>query len=394
MSSLFQAESLLQSAVKLAGSEDFGPPSFREPLEVLLKSWDEEAALHPARAWRTCGSVVDLLATRARLAARLRERPEIASRPVRAPLILTGLPRTGTTLLHNLLASLPGFRAFRLWEMRAPVAPRGAGPDWAERQIAQTAEDLRAMYQRVPGFDRIHPMEAEAPDECNWLFRHTFTTLVFAFMYRVPGYMRWMVSGAGAAAVRAAYADYQRQIQVLLEDREAEEARQLVLKDPCHLWHLDALLEVFPDAAVVQLHRDPAEAIPSFCSLCHALHTMDSGHSDPAATGAYCLEMADRGIAAMMKVRAAAPAGRFVDVRYRDLLRDPLGSIEQICEAVGRPLDEQGSLAVSTWLAEHPHQPGRHRYRPEDFGHQAGALRERYAAYVERFDIPVRTSAV
>src|SRR5262249_10307146 len=130
VSSLFQADSLLQSAAALAESDDFGEPYFREPLEVLLRSWDEEAALQPAGAWRTGGTEVDLLATRARLAARLKEEPEIAGRPVRAPLFIAGLPRTGTTLLHNLLASLPGFRAFRQWELRAPVAPRGAGPEW------------------------------------------------------------------------------------------------------------------------------------------------------------------------------------------------------------------------------------------------------------------------
>lgn len=383
MSSLFQAESLLHSAAGLAGGQDFGEPFFREALEVLLRAWEEEAALHPARAWRTCGSVVELLATRARLATRLRERPEIAARPVRAPLIVTGLPRTGTTMLHNVLALLPGFRAFRLWELRSPVRPDGAEPGWVDRQIAQCAEDLRNLYQRVPGFDRIHRVEANTPDECNWLFRHSFSSLVFAFMWRVPSYMRWVT----ASPRHAAYADYRRQLQVLCDGEP--DTPQLVLKDPCHLWHLDALLDTFPDAVVVQLHRDPVEAVSSLCSLCHALHTMDSGHSDPAATGAYCVEMVDRGLPAMLRVRAERPAARFVDVSYRALLRDPLGQIERICEAVGRPLDEPAALAVSQWLAKNPHRPGGHRYRPEDFGLEAGALRERYKSYIDRYDVAV-----
>ena len=382
MSSLFQAESLLKSAAGLARGEDFGAPFFREGLEVLLRAWEEEASLHPARAWRSCGSVVDLLVTRAQLAASLRERPEIASRPVPAPLIITGLPRTGTTMLHNVLALLPGFQAFSPWQMRFPVRPSGAGAEWAAQQIARTAEDIRALYHRVPGFERIHKVEAEAPDECNWLFRHSFTTLVFAFMYRVPSYMRW-VTGSPR---HAAYADYRQQLQVLLEQGAD---RQLVLKDPCHLWHLDALLDTFPDAVVIQLHRDPAEAVSSLCSLCHALQTMDSGHSDPAATGAYCVEMVDRGLPAMLRVRAEQPQARFVDVQYRSLIRDPLAEIERICEAVGRPLDERGALAVSGWLASNPHRPGGHRYRPEDFGLEAGALRERYSEYIQRFNVQV-----
>ena len=385
VSSLFQADWLFERAAAIAGSDDFGEPYFRDALEVLLRSWDEEAALHPARAWRTCGAVVDLLATRARLTARWKAQPELANRQVAAPIFIVGLPRTGTTLLHNLLASLPGCRAFRLWELRAPVAPQGAGAEWAEQQIAQTAEDLRGLYARVPGFDRIHLMEAEAPDECSWLFRHTFTTLVFAFMSRVPSYARWMVE----RAPRAAYADYRRQLQILGE--RAGNAR-LVMKDPCHLWHLEVVLETFPDAVVVQAHRDLAEVVPSFASLCHALHTMDSGHSDPVATGAYCVELADRGLAAMMDVRDRAPHARFVDVRYQDLVADPLGILERIGGAIGRPLDEQGALSAAAWLASHPGR-GRHLYQPEDFGLEAGALRARHAAYARRFDLaepPVR----
>jgi hypothetical protein len=380
MSSLFQAESLLRSAADLARTEDFGDPFFREGLGVLLRAWEEEASLHPARAWRSCGAVVDLLVTRAQLATRLRQRPEITQRPASSPLIITGLPRTGTTMLHNVLALLPGFRAFSPWEMRAPVTPEGAGPEWTAKQISRTAEDIRGLYQRVPGFDRIHKVDAETPDECNWLFRNNFTTLVWAFMYRVPSYMRWITS----APRHAAYADYRRQLQVL-RDRSPE--GQLVLKDPMHLWHLDALLDTFPDAVVIQLHRDPAEAVSSLCSLCHSLQTMDSGHSDPALTGAYCVDMVDRGLPAMLRLRAERPQARFVDVEYRRLIRDPLAEIERISEAAGRPLDERGALAVSHWLEKNPHRPGGHRYRPEDFGLKAGALRERYADYIRRFDV-------
>ena len=382
MSSLFHAESLLRSARDLVHGDDFGDPFFREGLEVLLRSWEEEASLHPARAWRSCGAVVDWLVGRAQITARLKQRPEIAQRPIASPLFITGLPRTGTTMLHNVLARIPGFKAFTPWEMRNPVTPEDAGPDWTVKQIARTAEDLRALYMRVPGFDRIHKIEAEAPDECNWLLRNSFTTLAYGFMYRVPGYMRW-VTGAPR---HAAYADYRRQLQVL---RDRSPDGQLVLKDPMHLWHLDALLDTFPDAVVIQLHRDPAEAVSSLCSLCHALHTMDSGHSDPAATGAYCVEMVDRGLPAMLKLRAERTQARFIDVEYRNLIRDPLGEIERICESVGRPIEERGALAVSHWLEKNPHRPGGHRYRPEDFGLKAGALRERYAEYIRRFNVQV-----
>jgi hypothetical protein len=393
VSSLFQADSLLQSAASLAGSDDFGAPFFREGFEVLVQAWDEEAAMHPARAWRTCGAAVDLLVTRAKLAARLAARPQIAKAPVKSPLFITGLPRTGTTMLHNVLARLPGFRGFNAWELRAPVMPEGAGAEWSARQEAKVAEEIRALYLRLPGFERIHKVEAAAPDECSWLFRHSFTTLVFAFMWRMPSYLRWELS----APRHEAYADYRQQLQILgdparllPEQREGAAQQQLVLKDPCHLWHLDELLDTFPDAVVVQLHRDPAEAVSSLASLCHALQSMDSGHTDPAATGSYCLELADRGLSQMIKVRAARPKARFVDVQYQELLRDPIGEVERICEAVQRPLDERGAQAVSSWLGSHPHRPGAHRYRPEDFGLSGPALRERYGEYVKRFGVQLR----
>ncbi|MGH9436835.1 MAG: sulfotransferase family protein [Terriglobia bacterium] len=376
---------MLQSAATLGGSDDFGEPFFREGFDVLLRSLEEEAALHPPGAWRVCGFLIDLLVVRGRLTERLNARPQLAELPLSSPVFITGLPRTGTSFLHNLLGRIQGFRAFKAWELRAPVMPEGAGSEWVRHQIDQTAKELHGLYQYVPSLERIHKLEAEAPDECNWLFRNGFTTLAFSFLWHIPGYMRWETS----APRHSAYADYRRQLQILSDpDRvPSREPARLVLKDPCHLWHLDALLDTFEDAVIVQIHRDPAETVPSLASLCQALQSLDSNRLDTDGIGAYCVEMVDRGLEAMTRVRRERPDARIFDVHYRELIADPLGTLEHICKYVEQPLDEYRREAVSEWLEKHSSQPGDHRYRPEDFGLDAGALRKRYAEYIDHFNV-------
>lgn len=365
---LFSRHSLVEAAIDAAGTDDLDLEPFGEPLEVLLASLGEEAGLYPARVWRTLDNLTEELALRAARKRLLAAHPEIGAAPIAAPVFIVGLPRTGTTLLHNLLARTPGFRAWKLWELRAPVATDDRGE--AER-IADTQRIIDALYSRVPAFRAIHPLHAEWPDECSWLLRHAFSSLVWSFQYHVPGYRAWMCTHDQ----RAAYADYKSWLQIL---RARDPAGRLVLKDPCHLWHLDALLRTFPDATIVHLHRDPAEAIPSLASLCHTLHAMDSSQSSPMRTGAEVLALAEAAADAVQAARAAHPGARFVDLPYRTLVADPMATLRDLVATLGEPTDDVGAPAA--WLgANRQHSAGRHPYSAEMFGLRAEALRERFA---------------
>ena len=185
--------------------------------------------------------------------------------------------RTGTTLLHNLFASNPANRAIRLWEMQDPFAT-------SDEDIAKAIEEMRglveAAYHLAPRLKDIHPLQAEWPDECSWLFRNSFASMIHGFSYFIPGYVAWML----ARDMGEDYRYYRKQLQAILSLRSGN---PLVLKDPCHTWHIPELLATFSGARIIQLHRNPREVVPSFISLCQ---TLQEGESTlrPRPEGALC----------------------------------------------------------------------------------------------------------
>ncbi len=369
---IFDSASILQAAAESEQNEGFWGDSFREGFEKLVPAISEEAQLYPARAFRIVRFLMEILGTRSHIQQTLEANPSAADIPIQRPVFITGLPRTGTTLLHNLMAGLPSFRAFTPWEMRYIVPPPGAGSGWEEEAKQDTDIEIKALYERTPDLAKIHPISAFAPDECHWLMRHTFGSLIFCYMLFTPSYARWLLSGKRYAQ----YGEYKTQLSLLCKRTSAG---RLVLKDPGHLWHLDELFTTFPDATVVRLHRDPREAVPSLCSLMHALQRMDSARVDPKEVGPFALEMVSRGLESEREFRKQAKDGSFVDIEYRDLVSDPLNTVRRICGAAGEELGEAGEHSIKSWLAAHPqHKAGKHTYTAEQFGLNPGALLERF----------------
>ncbi|HVH43001.1 MAG TPA: sulfotransferase [Labilithrix sp.] len=371
-------EQILASAALQAGTKDFGDESLYGPaLRKLLAAVDDEAAVEPVRIWRSVVQWVSLLVSRAQISALVAKHPEIREVPIQRPIFVVGLPRTGTTLLHNLLACHPDLRAPKLWEMRNPVRPENAGPTWEEVAIKETQSVLDLLYSTVPEFRAIHPMNATWPDECSWLFRHSFATMVYAYTYRIPSYAAWLCE----VDMAPYYEHFRLQLQVL---QWRDPSRRLVLKDPCHLWHLPALFSAFPDAEVVMLHRSLREALPSMASLCFALQRVESAHQDPVAMGAYCMDLADRGLLPAMWFQRAVDSRQITNVAYRSLVADPIGTVQQICETVGT---KSGDMAAARrWLTEHrQHGPGRHKYTLEQFGMDRAMVSRRFGRYEETY---------
>jgi hypothetical protein len=314
--------------------------------------------------------ILEILGTRASIAKALKTRQNLPDIAGQRPIFITGLPRTGTTLLHNLVSGLPGFRGFRPWEMRFVVPPDGAEPGWEARAIRDTDVELRALHDRAPELASIHAVHVDRPDECHWLMRHSFASLIFSYLLFTPSYARWLLG----RSQRAAYEEFETQLRLLLSWRPAE---RVVLKDPGHLWHLGDLLAVFPSALVVRLHRDPREAVPSLCSLMYALQRMDSSRVDPLEVGPYALDLVARGLAREETARQRFPRS-FLDIEYRDLVSDPVGAVQRICDTAGAELPAGGVASVMAWLAENPqHKAGRHKYSAEQFGLSPGELASR-----------------
>lgn len=314
--------------------------------------------------------------TEARLEDELHRQPGLIGAPVPLPLIVLGLPRTGTTLLHMLLGCDPDAFVLPFWQLRRPYPiPRGR-LDRAGR-ILRAAAMARLAQVMAPRLRDIHPVPVLRPEEDVFLFRDTG---MLAVPVAAPGYLRWLQETDPTPGYRT----YRRHLQVLSHDQRG---RRPVLKSPFHLGRLAALLAEVPEAMVVWTHRDPAVALTSWCSLAAVLGNASSHRVDLVALGRrwldfWAIEM-DRALAA----RAAADPARFHDVVYEALVADPLAEVERLCGRLGLELSGAMRRRVTRWIGRHHHRRrGRanpHRYSLTDFELDAAVIDGRFAHYRE-----------
>jgi hypothetical protein len=340
-------------------------------LEQLVRSLDGEARLTSAGRIRAQRSLVRSLVEQLETSHRIAERPEVTNRPLR-PIIITGMLRTGTTFLQHLLAAHPQLRAPALWEMMAPARRDPPG-----QLITQCAAYI-AEYNRIaPKFRHIHPLHAEFPEECHRLTGNTFCDPIFALRYHVPSYVTWL----GRQSMVPVYRYHRTQLQVLLDRIPGD---HVLLKGPSHLWYPDDLAAVYPDALVVRLHRSPSVAVPSVCSLTSVVRGASADPVDDHEIGRYWLE---RVTPVLEHLRPGVGPGTVapLDIRYSDLIADPLRTVAMICDHIGVPLTDEATRRMSAVLGRRPAGGTRHRYTATDFGLTTAGLDERFASYREAF---------
>jgi hypothetical protein len=373
-----EVDALMAAARGRTGLQDFGDDAFVEPLAVLLRSIEDEARLHPLGARITRGRLISVLENRLRVQRALTRHPEIRDLPVEAPIVIAGLQRTGTTLLHRLLAAHPGLRSLASWEALHPA------PDLSPRARLRKAK-LAEVGLRVlaPEFFAIHPVEAEAPEEDVLLLDMAFLSTVPEATLRVPTYARWLEAQDVTPAYR-----YMKQVLQLLTWQRRPDAPpgRWVLKTPHHLEHLDTLFEVFPDARVVQTHRDPVVTLASFCSMVTHGRAIFSDAVDPHEVGRDWSRKVRRLLDRAMATRDRLGEDRFLDVRYEDLLADPVGEACRVLRWAGVPVTDAATAALTRTLSANPqNKHGRHQYRLEDYGLDRAALERLFADYRKRF---------
>jgi hypothetical protein len=380
------ADSLLDEARRRTGLADFGDPSLPDRLRLLSTALDAEAALHPLGRWMVRENVIRMLANRLRMERAFREHPEIAERELEPPVFVAGLQRTGTTVVHRMLAADPARRFLPSWEAVNPApVPRTAFLSLldgrGDPRIGAALFAERALRYMAPDFFAIHPVEALAPEEDVLLFDYALWSTVPEATMHVPSFSRWLETQDHAEAYRF----YRRVLQYLQWQRPGG---PWVLKTPHHMEHLDVLLEVFPRARVLQTHRDPAKVLASFCSMMAHSRGVFSDEVDAHAVGRHWFAKARRMVACALAVRAGPAAVRFLDVHYADLVADPLRELRRIYDWLGDPLTAEAEAAMRAWLAANPqHKHGRHRYRLEDFGLDRDEVSRAFATYRERFGI-------
>ncbi|UCF67366.1 MAG: sulfotransferase, partial [Acidobacteriota bacterium] len=269
---------LFATARARAELEDFDEDGFREPLRVLLHSLAGEANLHPFGLLYARQLILRCLVNRLRLTEHWKRAPEILHEEVRAPLFVLGLPRTGTTLLLNLLASDPANRWLAFWEAHEPSPPPERASYQTDPRRRRARREVRTLDYLVPGLIAMHEISAEGPEECFALLANSFAGIQFSWMFDVPAFNEWL----SAHDARSAYAYHRKQLQLLQWHCPGE---RWVLKSPGHLWTIDALVATFPDARIVQLHRDPLKVVPSACSLGATMRALTAAKVDVYALG-------------------------------------------------------------------------------------------------------------
>lgn len=373
-------QTLLEEARRQTGLSDFGDDWFMEPLQILISSYHQTVGRTFMGQLTLRSEIVRLLANRLLIQRDLELHPEILDVPIRRPLFIIGFPRCGTTLLHNLLALDPQARHPRVWELLRPSPPPERDSGDSDPRIRDAEDDLRIFGSVLPGMSAIHHVDARAPEECIALLQHTFATPYYTLATHIGPYWDWFLQ----ADLAPAYRYHRRLLQLLLWRWPGD---YWVLKSPSHLVSLDALLTVYPDARVVHLHRDLGEVAASTCSLDASLARLYRSneliHREFGATWmSLWSTILDRALAA----RAKAPDGTFLDVAYRDLTTDPIGTVHRIQHHFDLRADATMDARMHAWLAQNPQGKfGEHRYSLEQFGLNRQQLTERFADYHRRF---------
>jgi hypothetical protein len=377
-------ESLLEEAMRNTGLSDFGDDSFREGLSVLLASLEEEARLNEFGRLFAHKEILRHLENRLKVTADWKRYPEMAEVEIVQPIFVVSLPRSGSTILHELLAQDPDNRTIATWECNLPSPPPETATFDSDPRIAQwEVEIARTHGSEVPDFAAMHPMGARLPEECLTVMALEFRSQVFAYQFNVPSYEAWL-EGQDLLPV---YAAHRRRLQGM---QWRCPRKRWVLKAVGHLWGLKEIFEIYPDARVVQTHRDPLKVIASLTSLLSMGLGMTSHHVEPHAIG---VQWSKSWVEALKKAMALRDSGaveksRFFDVHYRDSMQDPVAMVGRIYAHFGIPFSEEVERRMREFLAANPKDKhGAHRYGLEEFGLDPQAERQRYRFYTEGFGV-------
>jgi hypothetical protein len=378
------SDELLEEAIRRTGLSDFGGDAFLVPYRILVRALDEEAKLHALGRAISRSDCLNWLENRLQITETRKRHPEIAASPVDRPLFITGLPRTGTSILHELFAQDPGSRAPLHWEVRSPCPAPDEASHRSDPRIERAERQIQLWNQIVPEYSSMHELGARIPVECVQITAHEFVSEEILGRYQVPSYAAWYAQ----ADARPAYRFHRAMLQHLQWRCRRD---RWVLKAPSHLPVLDALLDVYPDARIVLTHRDPLKILPSVASILYSTMWVRSDAIDADAllgwfTGETCLALIERAIA--LRESGRVDPKQFFDVRYEDLVKQPIPTIAGIYAHFGIDFSAEAERRMREYLASKPKgKHGEHRYEFAHTGFDLTAERERFRAYRERYGV-------
>jgi hypothetical protein len=375
----FDANEMLEEARTNAGLSNFGSDSFREPLEALVRTYDANHTTLKGRK-KAYRRVIGLLATRLRIEEALRVHPEIKQRPVRSPMVLTGMPRSGTSALFNLLGADPDARPLLLWETQFPDPVEGLEPGAKDPRHAAIEAYYEQSRETNPEFTKIHFASADTPEECVLLHAFTLNGVHHGTEVMLEPYASWYRD----QDLGEMYSYYKILLQMLDWQRPGE---RWLLKAPAHMWAIDKLIDTFPDVSVVWSHRNPLACTASICSMTHLLMEdqvdMPKEVLGPIVMDFYATSL-ERGLA----VRDQSDPARFIDVNHDDFVEDSLGTVGRIYEHFGLPIGDDAAASLKAHIEANPKgRHGKHEYNLDDWGLTADDVAKRFEPDVARFEI-------
>jgi len=375
-------DSLVDSARRKTGLTDFGADGHRRALGVLVESINSEARLTATGRLLQRARLSGALVNRLRIQELLRRHPEIDDIHLGGIVLVAGLQRTGTTLLQRLLSSHPAIRSITGPEALYPVPNVNNVERGARTRERRAVLAKRAFSYLAPEFTVIHPIDHDQPEEEVLLMDLTFMSQSAEATMSVPSYSRWLEGEDHTWT----YEYLQRVLKVLCWQRPG---RTWVLKTPQHMEHLDAFRSVFPEATIIQTHRDPRKTVASFCSLVAHARGMFSDCVDPFEIGEHWFRKTRRMVQRSAQARKGAADRRFIDVSYYDLTRDPIAELRRICGQARIPFDDEAELAATRCTEANPKDRfGKHVYRLSDFGLSEQLIDEAFASYRQKHAIP------
>ncbi|MDQ2636105.1 MAG: sulfotransferase [Actinomycetota bacterium] len=388
-----RAQEFIESAADTTGLGDFGDDAlfggddWRTGLDVLLDSLDREANLHDMGQLVVQGELTQYLVNRLRIVDHHRSHPEIRELDITPPIVIMGQARTGTTMLFDLLAQDPDHRVPQTWEVDQPLPPPRTETYLTDPRIAQTEATFELVDTVIPEFRAVHQLGARLAQECVRITASHFVSAIFPTQYQVPSYLQWLLfSAQDQGHVAGSYTWHRRFLELLAS--EAPGNRWLI-KTPFHCWTLPELMAEYPQALLVQTHRDPAKVMASTTSLLGTLRKLGTDDIDYPRMADEFFEFILGGLerSADARINGVVAADRVVDLQFSDLMTDPIGAAKSVYSAFGWDFSTDVEQAMKTFLATHVREGHGHPYTFEATGLSLDAIRQRTARYTEYFNV-------
>jgi hypothetical protein len=377
---MLDSKQIINAAKNQTNLEYFGNPLFLEGFECLVQSINEEADLNDigmeAQQHRLIGILVNLL----RIENACIQHPEILTEEIKSPVVIVGLPRTGSTMTHRLLASDPRHTAMLWWEGRYPAMLDNEDRGHPNERMEMGKAEVEAVMQASPEALTIHPWDYKGADEEILLLEHTFFSTVPESFMRLPTYSKWVESQDHIHA----YAQLKIMLQYLQWQNPGRDKKRWVLKSPHHLGFIDKLLKIFPDSKVIQTHRDPLKTVPSFCSMCSNLFEPLTNSYNKNAIGHHWAHKLAKVLNHCMEV-SNSNKENFLNLEFQKMIKDPILEMEQVYKFIDEDFTDQAENAMNAWKEENQHEMGAHQYSLEEFGLESSFIDSYFSEYINQY---------